>query len=254
MLGQAQVELHLAEKVPKYVPLALALAGQGDALTVDDATYAGLQAVLLARRNGHHVTWFVNGWNVEENVPYFPFQISCMLDHSRKSECVFLGRRWRLESLVERRELRRVLKQKYLRASPVEQIFQLLGRLSKTLQASPQSLTPELMTVQRADIELAAREGVSIQNHGWTHINPKLLTEHRFKIELGTNHDWIRNISFEAPTFYAPPFGLLGAGAVPLSYGVLLADRAMPDFNGSKSITNRCDLILSHPVVTETCR
>ncbi|MGP8231674.1 MAG: hypothetical protein ACLQL2_03285 [Methylovirgula sp.] len=37
----------------KLVPLADALAGKGDALTIDDATVASAQAAMLARQRGH---------------------------------------------------------------------------------------------------------------------------------------------------------------------------------------------------------
>ena len=93
---------HLLQRRTKYVPLAQALAGEGDALTIDDATYGGLHAALLALRHGHAVSWFVNGIHVERGLQYFPFQLSSLLDHTRRSDCVFDGQKWELRRASDR--------------------------------------------------------------------------------------------------------------------------------------------------------
>jgi hypothetical protein len=71
MLPEANFETHLRQRTEKYVTISQALMGCGDALTIDDASYAGFRAASLARCYGHSVTWFINGMNVEQNLQYF---------------------------------------------------------------------------------------------------------------------------------------------------------------------------------------
>ena len=68
----------------KMVPLADALAGKGDALTIDDATVASAQAALLARQLGHAVTLFVNPWQVADGRAYAFAALHWLLDETRR--------------------------------------------------------------------------------------------------------------------------------------------------------------------------
>ena len=64
LLPAAALEAYLAGAAP-FVTIAEALAGRGNALTIDDATRAGADAALMARAAGHEVTLFVNPGQVE---------------------------------------------------------------------------------------------------------------------------------------------------------------------------------------------
>ena len=74
---------HLASRPEKYVSLADALKGCGDALTIDDATEAAKEAAQLAIGHGHAITLFVNPAQVEAGRPYFFHQLNFLLDATR---------------------------------------------------------------------------------------------------------------------------------------------------------------------------
>src|SRR5688572_10557560 len=65
---------------PQFVPLTAAVAGEGDALTVDDATRCSADAALLARRYGHAVTLFVNPDHVDPPRPHSFHLLSVLMD------------------------------------------------------------------------------------------------------------------------------------------------------------------------------
>ena len=125
---------HLSQRLSKYVSLERAQRGEGDALTIDDATYGGFSLALLARKYGHAVSWFINGSNVERGLQYFPFQLSCMLDDTNSSYCFFDGSSWNLESIVGRRALRLRIKDVYMGFRNQEEIEKLTTNFAHCLR------------------------------------------------------------------------------------------------------------------------
>jgi hypothetical protein len=237
--------LHLQQRCTKYVPLAQALAGEGDALTIDDAAYGGLRAALLAIRYGHAVSWFVNGIHVERALPYFPFQISCMLDDTRWSACRFEGKKWELRGSVERRVLRQHLKQRYMQMRSEDEIAQLLETVSRSLSVDSAAMEESLRTVTQAELVAAAAAGVDLQNHSWRHLNPLLFSDAERTAEAALNEDYLAQFRRPATRAYAPPFGEhvnLDSGVADF---VLLADRRFISSRRKENIVNRNDLLLN---------
>ena len=133
MLPEALFEKHLIERSTKYVSLDQSLAGEGDSITIDDASYAGLEAVLLARRHGHAITWFVNGSHVENGHQYFPFQLSGLLDETKRKHCFFDGEDWDLEQIADKKALRFRLKRAYMNMRSQEELSALVQSISESL-------------------------------------------------------------------------------------------------------------------------
>jgi Polysaccharide deacetylase len=236
--------LHLQQRSTKYVPLIQSLSGEGDALTIDDATYGGLQAALLALRHGHAVSWFVNGIHVELGLPYFPFQLSWMLDETKYSDCRFEGRKWKLQSNVDRRALRQNLKQRYMNMRSEEEIAHLLEVVSRSLGVDSAAMETSLRTVNSAELVAAAAAGVDLQNHGWRHLNPLLFSDSECTAEAVLNEDYLSQFRKAATRAYAPPFGRQVSLTSRVSDFMLLADRALISGWPKRNVVNRHDLLL----------
>ena len=245
LLPELSFERHLQRRSTKYVCLKQAMAGAGDALTIDDATHAGFQAAMLARRYGHAVSWFVNGANVEDGLPYFPFQLSCMLDHTQRSECLFEGRHWGLRSMADRRAFRFYLKQRYMGMRSQPEIEQLVGTVSISTGVDSSAMGRPLATITSAELTAAAAAGVDLQNHSWSHLNPQVLSERTVTEEVHLNEHYLshfRNTNFRG---FAPAFGK----QVGLPYAVfdlmVLADRDSNSFHVNARVVNRRELLLA---------
>jgi hypothetical protein len=223
-----------------FVTLDQAMAGAGDALTVDDATYAGFRAVTLARQMGHAVSWCVNGEEVVEGLPYFPFQISCMLDQTSKKSCFFLGCRWDLSTLEHRRSFRFYLKQEYLRCDSRRAIDAFVSALAAALQINVE-MPKALRTVDRTEIETAVFGGCRLLNHGWTHLNPNAYLHSDLEADIARNAVWLRSFQCEPSSIYVPPYGRAVPHAKTMDLTVLLADRTLGSDHGAHAI-NRKDL------------
>ena len=207
MLPEPLLMRHLESRCEKYVPLAEAIQGKGDAFTVDDASRAGLRAVLLARQYGHAACWFVNGAHLATSMDYFPFLISWMLDETRKHQCVFDGARWDLTDNAGRRRLRLRTKELYMKMKSYAQIRDLLGKLSGCLNTETSALDPSLQTVTAAEVAQAVAAGVELGNHCWTHLNPRNFSPRALAFDLELNGEFLSGFcDFDSRTF-APPYG-----------------------------------------------
>jgi peptidoglycan/xylan/chitin deacetylase (PgdA/CDA1 family) len=243
-LPASRVELHLRLRRKKYVPLAFAIAGRGDALTVDDATYAGLDLALMARRHGHAVSWFVNGSHVENRIEYFPFQISAMLDDTRSSECQIDGQIWNLKTMGGRRFLRAQIKHQYMRMRSQGEITDLIDRLGERLHSDSKLPERSLRTVGSAELAQAVLAGVELQNHGWGHLNPQVLPEKARAVEVLRNEQYLSQFERTITGVFAPPFGQCASLAA-TEYVLLLASRSLMSSYKDANVINRADLVLN---------
>jgi peptidoglycan/xylan/chitin deacetylase (PgdA/CDA1 family) len=243
-LPTSRAALHLQIRREKYVPLAQAIVGQGDALTVDDATYAGFELALLARRYGHAVSWFVNGSHVENKIQYFPFQISCMLDETTVTECVFDGAVWNLGIKASRRALRARIKQIYMRMRSQDEITDLIDKLAIWLRSESTNAEQALRTVTATELARAVLAGVDLQNHGWSHLNPQLLTETERAADIRQNDEYLALFRREITPVFAPAFGQRVLLPTP-GHFMLLANRRLASAYKDGNVLNRGDLLLT---------
>jgi hypothetical protein len=245
LLPESQFTQHLRERRTKYVSISEALAGKGDALTVDDATYGSLKMALLARQYGHAVAWFVNGSNVEQGKQYFPYQLSWMLDESMGTECRFEGERWDMQVMAYRRALRFQIKAAYMRLQSQREIDQLVDKLAYCLSVDPAKMQRSLTTVSSADLTRAVAAGVDLQNHSWTHINPRLFSERERTAEVLRNEEFLSRYRESAVSVFAPPFGYHASISSAPGHIVLLANRKLGSSYRDGNVVNRRDLHLT---------
>jgi hypothetical protein len=245
MLSESVFTRHLQQRATKYVSLTDALAGKGDALTIDDATYAGLKAALLARKHGHAVSWFVNGMNVERRLPYFPFQLSWMLDQTRQTGCFFDRQNWDLTHKDHRRALRLRLKQNYMRMGSCEEIAEMVEAFSACVGVMCSTLDESLGTVTANELALAVDAGVELRNHGWAHLNPRTFSKRELTADVQRNDAYLASFGQPGARIFAPPFGRRVAVSFKVASCVLLADRSFASDRPHKSFVNRHELHLA---------
>ena len=195
----------LAATAP-FVPLAEALAGRGDALTVDDATRAAADAALLARRHGHAVTLFVNPGQIDPPVPYSFHLLSVFLDAVRGNVALD-GQSFATRTLDQRHRLRLHLKEK-LRETPTEvERSDLITTLASECGLAPLEIPLFLETLDVDDLRALLDSGVEIQNHGWSHVCHQRLTPSESAREIEQGREWLSSrLGIDAGVF-AVPFG-----------------------------------------------
>lgn len=244
-LPEAKIARHLRWRRVKYVPLAQALRGQGDALTIDDGSHGALRLALMARHYNHAVSWFVNGRNVEDRTHYYPFQISSMLDNAQATTCEFERVIWNLQTDAGRRALRLRIKAAYMRLRSHGAIEELIEVLARSLEVDATRMEHSLTTVGPAELCQAAMAGIDLQNHSWSHLNPQVLSEGERTAEAVKNEEYLSQFRKATTRVFAPPFGQeVSLSSVPAHF-VLLANRKLVSDHRHGNLANRCDLLLA---------
>lgn len=190
-----------------YVSLADCLEGKGDALTVDDSTIASATAARLARQKGHQVTLFLNGYNIEESVPYFFSRLNAFLDATPLGDVDFEGRRFDLRTFAAKQQFRGVLKRRLAVMGSERDRQDYVTRVGERLQAENTAVPHFLCPISPADVRELVALGVDIQNHGWTHVRPAALSPDECARDIQAGRAWLRDFSPAPADLYAVPFG-----------------------------------------------
>ena len=191
----------------KFVSLDDAVAGRGEALTVDDATNAAYRAAKLAREHGHAVTVFVNPYFVRSQRPYFFLELNWFLDRTNCSSIQFEGTTFPLNFRSERRAFRIRVKDRYCMLASVEEIESTIGNIGVGLGVERDGLPGHLRTMTELELRRLVEAGVGIQNHGFSHIHPKALLWPQLMREITLAQEWIRDVCGQESRHFAVPFG-----------------------------------------------
>ncbi len=197
---------HLRRREEPYVDLSDALAGGGEALTIDDCTAAAAAAARLARDHGHEVTLFVNPGYVDSGRPYYFHRLN-MLAESASGEREFEGERFLFEGYDSKRRSRKRLKAVLLRLESDERRDELVSRLASLWGIELGDLPPHMRTLNEAELAELALIGVRLENHGWSHANFATLPAARQTDEIRSARAWLRRIDPRFGSIFAPPFG-----------------------------------------------
>jgi hypothetical protein len=191
----------------KFVSLDDAIAGRGEALTVDDATNAAYRAAMLARGRGHAVSVFVNPYFVHSQRAYFFLELNWLLDRTERSSIEFEGTTFPLSLRSERRTFRIHVKDKYCMLASVEEIESAMGEIGAGLGVERDGLPGHLRTMTERQLRTLINAGVCIHNHGFAHIHPKALRWPQLMREIALAHEWIRDVCGQESRHFAVPFG-----------------------------------------------
>lgn len=207
LFATAQFIAHLRKRKQPYVSLAAALAGRGDALTIDDATYSGSQAATLARRYGHEVTLFINPGNIVAHLPHYFILLNLVVDRTHLSQITYLGKVYDLSPGNNKRIFREQLKQQLLTLAREDGRIQFVQTMARRLKVADLSIPRALQTLNLSALRRLHRLGVVLANHGWTHASLGALTVDAAREEIKQGHAWIKQqFGYDSPV-YAVPFG-----------------------------------------------
>ena len=196
MLDRAGFVEHLRRRAKPYVSLIAACAGAGDALTVDDSTVAAAAACRIARDLGHEVTFFINPLNISEQRVYFFAELDAALDQQGV-----------LPSRDAQRALRKEVKRAYLAHGQIAEIERIVAATIQRLHVATAAVPRSLQTITVDDVLDLADRGVSIGNHGWSHVEIRNLTDEEFLDHVRRGSEWISDTIHSKPLAYAIPFG-----------------------------------------------
>ena len=229
----ADVMAQYLASVPPFVPLVDAIAGRGDALTIDDAICGAADAAMLARQLGHAVTLFVNPGQVESGAPYAFLVLNALLDGLSST-------------YAERQALRRHIKARLCVLTEEQARLELVMDLGSQWGVSVPEVPPHFRTLSREELVTLRDAGVALENHGWSHTDHASLSPAESLREIREGRAWLqRELGVEA-AYFASPFG----EALPspeASEGCTMwfaASQAMPAGRLSPQVFNRTFLDL----------
>lgn len=239
--------IHLRTRQTAYVRLEASLRGEGDALTIDDATYAALDAAMLARDYGHEVTLFINPNNVIEGTAHFFAQLVLAIDKAQLDSVYFLGRTFALRHNEGRRELRLHVKQHLMSLKLEEDRLSCVASLAQALELNEIAIPRYFQTLDHKSLDNIVGRGIRIGNHGWTHAAVDALTPCCAKEEILRARKWIEHHFPQNGIQYAAPFGK-SQPPFPVTPEIcstwLLCDHLRPTGYLGKNVFNRLRLSL----------
>jgi len=204
LLHAAKFERFLERHAP-YVSIVDALQGNGDALTIDDSTVTAADAARLARRHGHAVTLFVNGYNVMANEPYFFSRMALALDTATAEQVWFDGTEYTLASTASKAYFRAAVKRRLARLGSEEERQSLVRALAQLMGGDVDEVPAHLRPLTLAELQELRDSGVDLQSHGWTHVRVGALDADAHAADIGRNYDWLREeLGVDAHMFAVP--------------------------------------------------
>lgn len=252
MISSAAFEEFLKARSSPFVDLDTALAGEGDALTIDDATQAAADAAYIARKHGHHVTVFVNPENIVEQVPYSFLQLNVLLDRATSKTVTFQQQSHELVSFVHKKRFRNVVKERlrYSRSLTEDEI--LIAGLREALHVSERPMPTQFAPMSIAQLCALHDAGVRIENHGWSHRDLTALTWPVMLLQIRQAAEWLNKTCGRWPRFFAVPFGeCLPVPSCDLFWDVWFSlTRTLPFGWIGPKLVNRVPLMLP-PLVAE---
>lgn len=205
MLNLQRVEDYFQHLPHKLVDLEIALAGEGDALTIDDATRAGAAMASAARQAGHDVTLFVNPGYVSGERPYYFHLLTLLV--SRCESCLYNGNVLPSATVQEKKQVRKLIKHDLLDVPMDDDKLGLVMNLFEENGIEFQGLPDHLQTLTIEDLQHLTDLGVRLENHGWEHPHYRVLTVNQRCSQIRDGKDWLRSFNQNFGDFFAVPYG-----------------------------------------------
>jgi hypothetical protein len=207
MLDGGAFDRYLAQRPFRFTTLEQALAGEGDALTIDDSISAGAAAALLARRHGHEVTLFLNSSNIQAGSPYWFSLLNLALDRTRLRTFGLGKRIFALDCLAEKQQFRRAVKRVVCRLPDEDNQVAYVRGLTADLGVPEESVPVPLRPLTPGDVSQLVGAGVRVENHGWTHTHPLGMQPRGLWADVKRGQSWLEEKTGVRIRLYAVPFG-----------------------------------------------
>jgi hypothetical protein len=206
-LSDADSLRRFLQAAPPLVPLPEALAGRGNALTIDDATRAAADAALMARELGHAVSLFVNPSQVSSREQHYFLLLNVLLDRLDGQTCEFEGTKFETATMAQRQVLRHSIKARFRAMRDDRGRMDFVSELATRWRASPLELPEHFQTLGIHDLIALRDSGVDVQNHGWSHVHHPSLSSEQSVHEIREGRAWLqRELGVDA-AYFAVPFG-----------------------------------------------
>ena len=178
----------------------------GDVLTVDDSTRGAADACLLARALGHHVTLFVNPWQILSGRDYWFSRFDALVDGRRAREARIGRTTYDLTNTAGMYDFRWAIRPQLVIADEAA-AHRLLDEVALVLGAEDAIVPNFAHPIDLSDLRALHAAGVRFGNHGWDHRCITALSADEQRAQLVATGDWLREQVGTAPRDYAVPFG-----------------------------------------------
>jgi hypothetical protein len=205
-LDEEQLAAYLKNRKP-YVSLSDCLAGRGDALTIDDSTVAAANTAQLARKFGHEVTIFINGYNVEKRQPYFFSQLNVALDKTELKNIRYAEVDYPLQTQKEKESFRMCVKKQLSCLGTEEGRQALVAQIGRLLEVDVKEVPDYLCPITQNEVQELLALGVKIENHGWSHVRVGALPASEHEADILQGRNWLRSTFNVNGGFFAVPNG-----------------------------------------------
>jgi UDP-2,3-diacylglucosamine pyrophosphatase LpxH len=196
---------YLESKSEKFSDLST-ISETVDYLTVDDATYAGVEACKMAIKYGHKVVLFINPWQIINRKPYYFNLLNSIIDNREVDVYSFANRKFDLLNRNDVKTLRFLIKKQLIKLSEDDALTVVLEHGFK-LKSKSTSLPKACSTISLSDLRELSLMGVQIGSHGWSHRSISALTQKELENDILKSFDWISDNVDKLIKVYAVPFG-----------------------------------------------
>lgn len=179
----------------------------GIALTIDDSTNASLNAALIARERGHHVSLFVNPYNIITGEAYWFHKISFLLDQTSKKSILYDQTNFELKTTSDKKIFRNAVKTKFRKTNNEAFYLKEIENIQNILDVESIKLPEFLLPPTLNALQKAAALGVAIENHFWSHFDVTYSSDEEFRYSIKKTHRWIQDNLGQQSNFFAAPFG-----------------------------------------------
>lgn len=197
---------HLQRR-PPYRSLQRCLEGHGDAFTLDDSTVAAGDAARLAREYGHEATIFLNGYNIDQAVPYFFSRLNVILDETPLENIHYRGHDCSLKGTEAKERFRSVVKGRLAVMGDEGERQAFVTEIGHLLGVHEIKVPSHLRPLSHAHITELLTLGVQIENHGWTHTRVGALSSSEYEKNIQRGRDWLQQTFRVEAGFFAVPNG-----------------------------------------------
>lgn len=178
------------------------------AFTIDDGTKASYDTAILFAELGVPCTWFVNGKNIVEDIPYSFAYLNELLERCN-NEIVFNDEVYRLDNFYKKKKIRKVIKEFMHQNFPTDvQRIQFMHEVIAANGIKDFEIPLYARHVNLNDMLSMKGSSVSVMNHLWEHNFTDLDDKDALMDNIRKGADWLQAY-FDYPiNEHALPYGL----------------------------------------------
>ena len=221
--------------------------GDGNVLTIDDATMGAFDAAMLCDRFRKYATFFINPYYIEKGKTYYMHYLSLMIDSVQNKQILYQGEEFDLANKKKKKEFRKKIK---LDLCAINDEEERIAYIEEAFQKSTSELIVpyHLQTMSLKHLRnIADSKYIRIEYHGWTHTALQSMNEEQLLSDIEKSRSWLKDTLRKDFNYFCIPFGWNDDKLSNLSChfkGILLEDKNLPVNYRQGNIANRLPLII----------